>query len=285
MKILVTGSKGQLGRCLQDVSKNYKDWDFVFSDRDSLDITNKDLVFENFKNNSYDFCINCAAYTAVDKAEEEKEVAFLVNAEAVKCLAEACKKLNCTLLHISTDFVFDGTKATPYTETDIPNPINVYGASKLKGEQYVQELLEKYFIIRTSWVYSEYGNNFVKTMLRLGSERDEISVVDNQFGSPTYARNLAEVIIKIISGGLSDFRVYHYSNEGVAGWYDFAKAIFDDSGTTIKLFPINSDAYPTPAKRPTFSVMDKSRIKQTLNLVIPYWRDSLKECLLKIKEV
>jgi len=276
-KILVTGANGQLGRCLYDVSLRHVEYEFHFKTSSDLDITDKRKLDNLFVNEKYDYCINCAAYTAVDKAESDKENAYLVNAEAVKYIADVCEVNNTILIHISTDFVFDGEVKTLYEEQEKPNPINEYGSSKLKGEEYIQEISKNYFIIRTSWVYSEYGHNFVKTMLRLAKERDQISVVSDQMGSPTYAGDLAEVIIKIVNTESQDYGLYHYSNEGVASWYDFAKAIFDESNIDIKVKPIKSDAYPTPAKRPVFSIMDKSKIKLTLNIEIPYWRDSLKK--------
>jgi len=275
LKILITGSNGQLGRSLQNITERYPDYDFHFKFSKDLDITIKERVSNLFTLEKYDYCINCAAYTAVDKAESDKENAYLVNAEAVRYLAEACKTNNTILIHISTDFVFDGAKGTPYTETDLPNPLNVYGASKLKGEQYVQQILKKYFIIRTSWVYSEYGHNFVKTMLRLGAEKDEINVVNDQIGSPTYAGDLAEVILKIIHKKAIGYGIYHYSNEGEISWYDFARAIFEIKGMNVKVNPIPSRDYPTPAKRPVFSVMDTSKIKDLLQIEVPYWTDSL----------
>lgn len=275
LKILITGANGQLGRCLQDVAERYPDYMFHFKTSKELDITSKENINKLFAHEKFDYCINCAAYTAVDKAETDQENAFLVNAEAVKYLSEACKAQNAVLIHISTDFVFDGSKTTPYTEEDTPNPINVYGASKLKGEQYVKELLEKYFIIRTSWVYSEYGNNFVKTMLRLGTERDELNVVNDQIGSPTYAGDLAEAIMKIINLEATNYGIYHYSSEGAISWYDFAKEIFETKGMTIKVNPIPSKAYTTPAKRPAFSVMDKTKAIKKLELKIGPWNQSL----------
>ena len=203
-----------------------------------------------------------------------------MNAEAVKYLAETCKANNTTLIHISTDFVFDGTKGTPYTEEDLPNPINVYGASKLKGEQYIQEIMNNYFIIRTSWVYSEYGHNFVKTMLRLGTERDEISVVNDQIGSPTYAGDLAKAIMEIISAKTTSFGLYHYTNEGTTSWYDFAKTIFEIKEIKIKVNPISSNNYTTQAKRPMYSVLDKTKIKQVFNIIfLPNLENSLKEVI------
>jgi dTDP-4-dehydrorhamnose reductase len=274
LKILITGANGQLGRCLQDVAEKYSGYDFHFKTSKELDITKKEQINSLFTDEKFDYCINCAAYTAVDKAETDQENAFLVNAEAVRYLAEACKFKNTILIHISTDFVFDGSKTTPYTEEDVPNPINVYGASKLKGEQYVQDILAHYFVIRTSWVYSKYGHNFVKTMLRLGAEKEELNVVDDQLGSPTYAGDLAEAIMKIISLNGTNYGTYHYSNEGAISWYDFAKEIFDTKGMTIKVNPLLSKAYPTPAKRPAYSVMDLSKFNQLID--IPSWKKSLK---------
>ncbi len=282
--VLVTGSNGQLGKCLQDISINSTNIKWIFKSSHDLDITDKNSIYETFENNKIDYLVNCAAYTAVDRAESEKEKAYLVNAEGVKLIANACKEHNAILIHISTDFVFDGKKFFPYLETEQPNPINVYGASKLKGEQYAQEILDKYYIVRTSWVYSEYGNNFVKTMLRLANERDEISVVNDQIGSPTYARDLAEVVIHIIIKMKSQsYGFYHYSNEGAISWFDFARAIFDETNTKIKILRIKSEAYPTPAKRPIYSVLDKQKTKTNLGLDIPYWRHSLKACIKSIK--
>lgn len=274
LKIVITGASGQLGRCLQDVAEKYPDYDFHFKTFKELDITRKEQIDILFAQEKFDYCINCAAYTAVDKAETDQKNAFLVNAQAVKSLAEACKSQNAILIQISTDFVFDGHKRTPYTEEDIPNPLNFYGASKLKGEQYVQDILEQYFIIRTSWLFSEYGNNFVKTMLRLGAERDELNVVNDQIGCPTYAGDLAEAIMAIIKSEVNKYGLYHYCNEGVVSWYDFAKAIFEIKGMNIKVNPIPSEAYPTPAKRPAFSVMDRSKFNQFI--VIPSWKKGLK---------
>tara|TARA_R110000868_G_scaffold384673_1_gene652215 strand:+ start:1762 stop:2625 length:864 start_codon:yes stop_codon:yes gene_type:complete len=274
-KILVTGAKGQLGKCIQDVAKKYLQHTFHFKSSEDLDITNNTQIENLFNKEKYDYCINCAAYTAVDKAEQDQKKAFLVNADAVKHLAEACKANKSTLIHVSTDFVFDGLKTSPYTEIDITKPISVYGSSKLKGEQYILEILKEYFIIRTSWVYSEYGNNFVKTMLRLGKERNEISVVNDQFGSPTYAKDLAILILKIIDLKTEDYGIYHYSNEGAISWYDFAKKIFEVNKIDIKISPIPTNEYPTPAKRPAYSVMSKSKIKKVLDIEIPNWENNI----------
>lgn len=280
-KILITGANGQLGLCLKDIYAEYPSYFFDFKTSKQLDITNQNQIASLFQNENYDYCINCAAYTAVDKAESEKEQAFLVNGEAVKYIAEACKITKTVLIHISTDFVFDGTKNSPYTEEDQPNPINIYGASKLKGEQYVQNILTNFFIIRTSWVYSEHGNNFVKTMLRLGKDRDELSVVNDQFGSPTYAGDLAAVILKFIEEKNTNFGVYHYSNEGEISWFDFAKTIFISSKNKIKLNSIPAANYPTPARRPMFSVMDKSKYKDLFSSEIPFWEESLNKMITK----
>lgn len=282
---LVTGSNGQLGKCLQDISINTADFKWIFKSSNELNITNEHSIREAFKNNKIDYLINCAAYTAVDKAETEKEKAFLVNAEGVKFLANVCKEYDVTLIHISTDFVFDGEKRTPYLETDLPNPINVYGASKLQGEQYIQEILTKYYIIRTSWVYSEHGNNFVKTMVRLANERDEISVVDDQIGTPTYAGDLAGIIVQIINTKKEKYGIFNYSNSGEISWYEFAKIIFDENKIDIRLTPINTNAYPTPAKRPKYSVLNKAKIHEVFYMEIPHWEKSLKKGLARLEEV
>ncbi|PKB42622.1 dTDP-4-dehydrorhamnose reductase [Cellulophaga sp. RHA19] len=275
LKILVTGANGQLGKCIYDVAKGYPEYSFHFKSSKDLDITDNEALQKLFIKEKYNYCINSAAYTAVDKAESNKEAAFLVNAKAVKFLAEVCKKTETTFIHISTDFVFDGTKTSPYTETDTPNPINVYGESKLKGEEYIQEILSEYFIIRTSWVYSEYGNNFVKTMLRLGKEREELSVVNDQIGSPTYAGDLANVILKIIETRSVNYGLYHYSNEGEISWFDFAKEIFRINNINIKLSPIKSEEYPTPAKRPNNSVMVNKKAMEQLDLIVYDMLESL----------
>jgi dTDP-4-dehydrorhamnose reductase len=282
LKILITGANGQLGLCLKDISVEYPSNIYDFKTSNQLDITNRNQVTTLFLSENYDYCINCAAYTAVDKAESEKEQAYLVNAEAVKYIAEACKITNTVLIHISTDFVFDGTKDSPYTEEDQPNPINIYGASKLKGEQYVQDILTNYFIIRTSWVYSEHGNNFVKTMLRLANEKDEISVVNDQIGSPTYAGDLAAFIFKYFEENHTNFGIFHYSNEGEICWFDFAKVIFAINSSNVKVYPISADFYPTTAKRPKYSALDKLKTKECLNASIPFWEDSVKKCLKRI---
>jgi dTDP-4-dehydrorhamnose reductase len=277
MRILITGADGQLGKSIRDVAKEHPKLEFVYTDYRELDITDPIKIDAFFKGNNFDFCVNCAAYTMVDKAESESDMAFELNAEAVGHLATACKKYDAGLIHISTDFVFDGEKKSPYTEEDIPKPLNVYGLSKLKGEQYIQKMTERYFIIRTSWLYSGYGNNFVKSMLRLAKDRDVINVVNDQIGSPTNANDLAEVIVRLIKENRTEYGIYHYSNRGEISWYDFARAIFDEKKVPVTVRPIPSIEYPTPAKRPRYSVMDTSKIREALQLEIPLWDVSLKK--------
>jgi len=282
MNVLVTGSNGQLASCIKDLAKDHKNLNFIYTDYQELDICDLNQIKTFFKSSpKIAYCINCAAYTAVDKAESEAEKAFEINAQGAKNLAIVCHEFDAVLIQISTDFVFDGEKNEPYLETDVTNPISVYGASKLQGEVEVKQQLEKYFIFRTSWLYSEHGNNFMKTMLRLAETRDEISVVSDQIGTPTYAGDLADVILKLISSKNTNFGLYHYSNEGVVSWYDFAKAIFEVSAIEIKLNPIKTEAYPTPAKRPAYSVMDKIKIKSALKIEIPFWKDNIKNIINK----
>ncbi|WP_223032329.1 dTDP-4-dehydrorhamnose reductase [Hanstruepera marina] len=277
-KILVTGSDGQLGKSIQKlVEENKYNLDFVFANKDLLDITKEKELEVFFKENTFDYCINCAAYTAVDKAEEEEEKAFLINAESVRLLAINCKEHNTILVHVSTDFVFDGLKKEPYIETDAVNPINVYGASKLLGEKFAQDILDKYYIIRTSWVYSEFGNNFVKTMLRLSKETNKITVVDDQVGCPTYALDLAQAILEIIKSDPQKFGIYHFSNSGSISWFEFAKAIIQEIKSECQVKPIPSDAYPVKAKRPSYSVLDKEKTIKCLNLRISDWKERLND--------
>jgi len=256
-RVLVTGANGQLGKSIHRISSNYPELKIVFTDVEELDITKTEEVNAFFENHAFDYCINCAAYTAVDKAEEEVDKAFLINATAVKNLAEACKTSGAALIHISTDFVFDGSKRTPYTEEDTPNPLSVYGKSKLQGEEIIQKFWNKHFIVRTSWLYSEYGNNFVKTMLRLAETRKQISVVNDQIGSPTYAGDLASFLLEIINKPSKDYGIYHYSNKGSLSWYDFAVEIFKQHKKAVRVVPIPTSAYPTAAKRPRYSVLSK----------------------------
>jgi dTDP-4-dehydrorhamnose reductase len=285
MVVLVTGANGQLGQSLQFIAPNYPEIEFVFCDSDTLDITNLNNVEQVVTQFKPNYCINTAAYTAVDKAESEPEKAHLINVEGAKNLAIACKKHNAILLHISTDFVFDGTKKTPYTENDIPNPTGVYGQTKLDGEKAIQEIWNKHFIIRTSWVYSQFGNNFLKTMLCLASERDKLSVVNDQIGTPTNAVDLAKCLIKICtiynlkSTIYNQFGIYNFSNEGQCSWYGFAKEIFRVNNVSIDLQAIPSTAYPTPARRPAYSVLDNKKIKDTFGIEINYWETSLKNII------
>jgi len=278
--VLVTGSKGQLGSCIKELSKKIVDYSFIFVDFDELDITNKEDIVNFFNNREIHYCINCAAYTNVDKAESDKELAHKVNEKGVKYLAESCKKNNVVLIQISTDFVFDGEQSIFYEEEDKTNPLSVYGITKLNGEIAAASTLEEHIIIRTSWVYSEYGNNFMRTMLRLGHEKEMLTIVSDQIGTPTYAKDLAKIILQFITENSNSFGTYHYSNEGVASWYDFAKAIFEETGIKTKVIPIKSKDYLTPAKRPKFSVLDKTKIKHILQIEIPHWKDSLKDAII-----
>ena len=275
IKILVTGGSGQLAQCLEDVVINENELNVDFQDLPALDITNKQQLESYFSKYELDYCINCAAYTAVDLSEEQSDLAYAVNAEGPKNLAKVCKKYQVKFLHISTDFVFDGKKQTPYIETDMPNPLGVYGASKWQGERYIQEVMQDYFIIRTSWLYSEYGNNFMKTMLRLSETLDEISVVSDQIGSPTYAGDLAEVLMKIILSSSTNYGIYHYSNSGTISWYDFAVEIFKLFSKKIKVRPIKTKDYPTAAKRPKYSVLETTKIENNFNCTIKDWQGSL----------
>lgn len=281
--IIIAGGGGQLGQCLkQAVSGVASELNFLFLSRSELDCMNEEQVESVFEQFEPGYFINCAAYTAVDQAEEDFDTAFQVNEFAVKTMAEYCLEYSTTLIHISTDFVFDGSSSIPLTETLPASPVNVYGLSKLKGEQEIQQLMEQYYIIRTSWLYSEKANNFVKTMLKLAQSRSELTVIYDQVGTPTYAMDLAEVILKIIQDDPRAYGLYHYSNEGVASWYDFAKAIFEFAEVDMKVLPVASSAFITKAKRPHYSVLDKTKIKQVLGIEIPYWRDSLNRCIQNI---
>jgi len=284
-KVLVTGSNGQLGSELQALAQSYREYDFLFVIREELDFSKPELMVEFFKDKCFDVIINCAAYTAVDQAESDEKMADLINHQAVKHLAIIAKEKAISLIHISTDYVFDGTNCKPYLEEDNVSPKGIYGQTKREGENTLLEINPKNsIIIRTSWVYSSYGNNFVKTMLRLGQEREELSVVFDQIGSPTYARDLARTILNIIPNLRNkDVEIYHYSNEGVCSWYDFAKSIFELSKISCKVNPIETSEYPTPATRPHYSLLNKSKIKREYNIAIPYWKDSLSECLKRVE--
>ena len=289
MNILVTGGNGQLGSELKDLASNYADFRFFFMDLPELDICNPNELAIFFIENNIHTVINCAAYTAVDKAEQETEIAEKVNAEGVLNLVNAVAKIKGKLIHISTDYVFDGNSFLPYQESDEVNPIGVYGNTKRRGELAVINSDIDAIVIRTSWLYSAYGNNFVKTMLRLGNERAELGVIFDQVGTPTNASDLAKVCLDILSRKTSEKisdkgNIYHFSNEGVASWYDFAVAIMDIGEVDCKVKPIETKEYPTPAKRPYFSVLNKSKIKKDFEIVIPFWRESLEKCISKLNK-
>jgi dTDP-4-dehydrorhamnose reductase len=280
--IVVFGASGQLGQCLKKVAETKGITSIHFPPESEADILNKDALKKIFDTYKPAWCINCAAYTAVDKAEDDVEKAHAINNTGAANIAELCKQFGAAMIHTSTDFIFKGDKPVPLVEDDIAEPINIYGLTKLEGELAVAQLLEKQYTLRTSWLYSEYGNNFVKTMLKLGAERDELRIIADQVGTPTYAMDLADCILYIVFSGKDAYGTYHYSNEGVTSWYDFAKGIFDISKTKVKVLPIRTSEYPTRAVRPAYSVMDKSKIKRTFNIEIPYWRDSLITCISKL---
>lgn len=282
-KILVTGSNGQLGKELQEIAPSFPFFDFIFLSRADLPIHHFELVRNFFKGYHPQYLINCAAYTAVDRSEQEKDKAFQVNGEAVGVLAAICKEQHCKFIHISTDYVFDGTSSVPYKEDSPTNPQSVYGASKLEGEKQALQFNSDSLIIRTSWVYSEFGKNFVKTMLKLLREKEEINVVNDQIGSPTYAKDLAEAILQIISSQDWQPGIYNYSNDGVISWFDFAEHIKKLSGSSCKINPIPTSGYPTAAKRPAYSVLDNSKIQQTFNIGTKDWKKSLTQCLGRAK--
>lgn len=281
--IIVFGASGQLGQCIKNVASLQGISNVIFPMETEANILDVEGLNRLFIQHKPSFAINCAAYTAVDKAEDEHELAKKVNDTGARNLAIQCEKHGAVLIHISTDFVFKGDVAHPLTETDEASPISVYGQTKLDGELAVAAILKEHFIIRTGWLYSEYANNFVKTMLKLGNERDELKIIADQVGTPTYAIDLATFIFTVIKSQSKAFGTYHYSNEGVTSWFDFARAVFDISGTHVKAIPIRTDEYPAKAMRPAYSVMDKSKVKQTFNIEIPYWRDSLINCIHKLQ--
>ncbi len=282
-KVLVTGAHGQLGTEINFLSSLLENHNFVFVSHADLDIADPVAVADFFSKEDFTTIINCAAYTAVDKAETDKELALNVNATGAANLAMAAKRTGARFIHFSTDFVFDGNHSVPYLETDPTNPLSVYGATKLVGEKQVMEANPDAVIIRTSWVYSSFGNNFVKTILRLCKEREQLNIIYDQIGTPTYARDLAAAVLKIIAQPEWKSGIYNYSNEGVASWYDFAIAIRDLAGLKTTILPIETAQYPTPAVRPKYSVLNKKKIKETYGLQIPYWRDSLEKCIALLK--
>ena len=283
--VLVTGSSGQVGNEIKAISSDYS-YNFFFTDRNNIDITSKDSIKEFCKTNNINVIINCAAYTAVDKAQSDEINADLINRKAVKKLALVSQELNIKLIHISTDYVFDGKNFKPYCEEFQTNPQSIYGKTKLDGENEMRDINPKNsIIIRTSWIYSYYGNNFVKTMLRLGKEKEELGVIFDQIGTPTYAKDLAKIILDIVPQiDNQKVEIYNYSNEGVLSWYDFAKEIMKMAKLNCKIKAIETYQYPTPAKRPHFSLLNKSKIKQKFNIEIPYWKDGLDDCLRRLGE-
>ena len=279
INLLVTGSSGQLGQCLRQLLLSATDISCYFAAREDLDITNSDELQRFFSDHNFDYCINTAAYTNVEKAESEQKEAFLINAEGAYSLAKACKKHNVVLLHISTDYVFDGMAKTPYQEQDPTNPLNVYGASKLKGEQHIVDTWNKHFIIRTSWLYSQYGQNFLNSMLQFAKQKKALTITTQQKGTPTNANDLAQMLVTIIKTGNARYGVYHFSNQGEATWYDFAKAIFKATGEIDTVNLAKTEHYATFAKRPSYSVLNCNKLKDTLGITYRNWEDSLKQII------
>lgn len=279
--IVVTGANGQLGQCLQLITRYYGNFDIKFFASSELDISSEDQINNLFANTSIQYVINCAAYTNVEKSEKEPEKAYQVNAEGVRLLAEACKENDTVLIHISTDYVFDGSKGSPYIEEDIPNPINEYGKSKLMGEQYIQNILERYFIIRTSWLYSQFGKNFYTTILEKSENQNKLTIVDSEVGTPTNANDLAKLILDLIKMNSDKYGIYHYSNEGQATWHEFACEILKTTGKIGNVKLEKTDYYPTFAKRPSYSVLSKKKITTYIDSIQCNWRDSLAELIKK----
>lgn len=299
-KILITGANGQLGNELKNLIGMVPECNFMFTDREQLELSDLEKMTQLFEKHRFAYCINAAAYTAVDKAETDSEKATEVNVTGTANLATLCQQFDTTLLHVSTDFVFDGNHATWYNEKHITNPLSVYGKTKLAGEEAIRKICPKHIIIRTAWLYSLHGNNFVKTMIRLANEKPQISVVADQTGTPTYARDLAKALLTITqrlyqvqnNNEINDkitneinkyYGLYHFSNEGTASWYDFAKAILEFTNSPTPVNPLHTHEYPTPAMRPKFSVLDKTLIKQTFGIEIPHWRDSLRKCITELQ--
>lgn len=284
MKIMVTGAYGQLGNALKRELDGDNTIEAIYTDADTLDLTDSMALSRFFEDNPVDMVINCAAYTAVDRAESDDLKAAAINTGAVGNLGQAAAKHGMKVIHISTDYVFSGESFRPYEENDEPYPQSIYGRTKLEGEGLLTSFSNNAMIIRTAWLYSEFGNNFVKTMLRLADERDEINVVCDQIGNPTYAGDLAHAIHQVIRHERWQPGIYHFTNEGVASWYDFTKAIFEITGKTTKVNPIRTTQYPTPAKRPSYSVLSKDKIKRNYGIEIPYWRDSLQRCIKELQK-
>lgn len=284
MKILVTGSKGQLGSSLRLAFENDPQIDATYTDYDTLDITNREAVDRFMGDNRFDIVVNCAAYTAVDKAETDEIIASALNTGAVGNIAEAAVRNGTRVIHVSTDYVFSGQGCRPYEENDEPYPQSIYGRTKLEGEALLTSFCRNAVIIRTAWLYSQFGNNFVKTMLRLAATKPEINVVADQIGTPTYAGDLADAIHTMIRSEKWIPGIYHFTDEGVASWYDFTKAIFEMTGKSTRVNPIPTSEYPTPARRPLYSVLSKKKIKKTYGIDIPYWRDSLRKCINQLEQ-
>lgn len=283
MKVLITGASGQLGKCLQKHSKQLSEIDFLFESSQNLDITSEKDLEIYFEKHQPDFCINCAAYTNVEGAESEEELAFKVNYEAVKLIAKHCNVYHTKLIHISTDYVFDGNKFSPYRESDSENPVNIYGASKLQGEMAISESMDNYFILRTSWLYSEFGHNFFNTILKKAEDQQDLNITTEQIGTPTNANDLAKFILNLIQFNSDAYGLYHYSNQGEATWYDFARLILEERKLDNKVKLEATFSYPTKAMRPKFSVLDKSKVMTAFGVHIPHWRQSLVSLLKEIQ--
>jgi dTDP-4-dehydrorhamnose reductase len=278
-KTIILGASGQLGNCIARVAEERKLNNIMFPAESESDILSPDALRVLFEKENPAYVVNCAAYTAVDRAEEDVDKARMINKTGAANIADICRDLKITMIHVSTDFVFQGNQTKLLNELDPTTPINIYGITKLEGEQVIQEILPEHFIIRTAWLYSEFGNNFVKTMQRLGRERDELGVIVDQVGTPTYGVDLAGIILDFISSESKAFGIYHYSNEGAVSWYDFAQAIFELSNIQVTVKAVRTDEYVTKAVRPSWSVMDKTKIRKVLGTPVPYWRDSLKRCI------
>ena len=285
MNILITGANGQLGNEMRVLSVSHPSHTYFFTDVQELDITDMRAIEHFVAENSISAIVNCAAYTNVDKAEDDEQTAYLINAEAAKNLAQVAEKYNCCLIHVSTDYVFNGEHFLPYKESEPTDPTGAYGRTKLAGEQLIEQYCPSAIIIRTAWLYSSFGNNFVKTMLRLGREREQLGVVYDQIGSPTYAADLANAIFTILESETKPAGIYHFTNEGVCSWYDFTIEIHHQAGIkTCRVSPLLSSEYPSKVKRPHYSVLDKQKIKQTFSISIPHWTEALQRCLILLEK-